>query len=86
MADQRTLGSLSLKRQAAINRRTWNELDGAGREAWTRLIDQEIHTLGEAARRDEEAFLELVGALLRAGHEVDAAVRALAGLDVKASS
>ena len=67
--------------QAAINRQTFDSLDAAGREAWTRIIDQEIHTLGEAARRDEEAFLALVHALLRAGHEVDNAVRVLAGLD-----
>jgi hypothetical protein len=84
MADKR-IGDLPLKKQAAINRRTFASLDIAGQEAWTRLIDQEVHTLGEAARRDEEAFLELVRALLRAGHEVDKPVRALAGLDSKTS-
>jgi hypothetical protein len=67
--------------QAVINRQTFASLDTAGQEAWTQIIDQEIHTLGEAARRDEEAFLALVYALLRAGHEVDNAVRVFAGLD-----
>lgn len=42
--------------------------------------------MDEAARRDKEAFLTLVQSLLRAGHEVGATVRMLAGLNAKTSS
>ena len=63
------------------NRQLLAALDAAGQEAWIRLKDQEVHTLGEAAQRDEDAFCALVQALLRAGYNVDYSVRALAGLD-----
>ena len=80
MASKRLRSSQS---QVARNRQVFDSLDRAGQEVWIRLrlMDQEIRTLGEAARRDEEAFVEVVQALLRTGHEVDATVRSLAGLD-----
>ena len=70
----RSESSTIKKRPATINRQTFNSLDAARQEERTRIIDQEIHALGEVAHRK-------VYALLRAGHEVDTVVRALAGPD-----
>lgn len=55
----------------------FDQLDSAGQEALVRLLDQDIRTLGQALRRDEEAFLALARALLRAGYRLDPTVQAL---------
>ena len=57
------------------------DIDESGREAWIQLLDQGVHTLGEAAQRDYDAFLRVVYALERAGYQGDATIRALAALD-----
>jgi hypothetical protein len=63
----------------ANSREMFARIDEAGREAWIQLLDQGIATLGEAARRDPAAFLQVVSAPKQASYRGDATICALAG-------